>query len=90
MRHDGAGALDGDLGLELGFGRLVGRPAVVEGLARHGLETPLNKGARAAEMAHFSLRIAGHGLYCIYEQYMAQCRRARRLPGAALHQQRHA
>src|SRR3954468_18751097 len=68
VRDDGAGALDGDLGLELGLRPLVRGPAVVEAFARHACETTLQKGPRAPHVEPRFRRIRGHDRYCISRQ----------------------
>src|SRR5436190_7435811 len=60
VRDDGARALDGDLRLEGALVLFVGRPAVVEGLARDGLEAPLDERARAAHEGDFALAVFRH------------------------------
>src|SRR5258708_11701625 len=60
VRNDRARALDGHLRLEGSLVLLFGRPAVVEHLARHGLEAPLYEGARPAHEGGFALGVLGH------------------------------
>src|SRR3954463_2645776 len=61
VREDVARALDGDLRLEGPRILFVGRPAVVERLARHGLEAALDERARAAHEGDLALAVLRHG-----------------------------
>jgi len=60
MRQDRARTLDGDLRLERPRVLFVGRPAVVERLARNGLEAALDERAGAAHESDFALAVLRH------------------------------
>src|SRR5258708_35518283 len=60
MRHDRARALDGDLRLQGPLVFLLGRPAVVEGLALDRLEAPRDERARAAQEGGFAFAVFRH------------------------------
>src|SRR5260221_6782930 len=60
VRHDRARALDGDLRLQGSLVFLLGRPAIVEGLALDRLEATGNVRARAAQEGGFAFAVFLH------------------------------